>query len=113
MNHTEDRSVTQAIVIQDIPDSPSVRLTVKTSAYRYLEGLRSEDAVYFLWGVDGADSSSRWVAFAFSERQYQISSKDPFVTQMCGVKVVVPEAQRIADLDGRTLTCQQGRLLVT
>ena len=105
--------MTQAIILQDIPDSPPVRLTVKTSAYRYLEGLKSEDAVYFLWGVDGEDSSSRWVAFAFPERQYQLTSRDPFVARVCGVKIVVPEARRVADLDGRTLTCKQGRLLVT
>lgn len=113
MNQTGDHPVTEAIVLQDILDSRPVRLTVKSSAYRYLEALNSGDAVYFLWGVDGADSVSRWVAFAFPERQCQVSSKDPFVAQVGGVKMVVPEAQRVADLDGRVLTCQQGRLLVT
>ena len=93
--------------------SPSLSLTIEGSAFRYLHGLESDETVYFFWGVDGRDSSSRWVAFAFPEGQGRQRYSDPFVTRVCGVKVVVPEAERIADLDGRTLTCQQGRLLVT
>lgn len=93
--------------------SPSLRLTIEGSAFRYLHSLESDETVYFFWGVDGRDSSSRWVAFAFPESRDQRSYSNPFVTRVCGVKVVVPEAERITDLDGRTLTCQQGRLLVT
>ena len=93
--------------------SPSLSLTIEGSAFRYLHSLEGDETLYFFWGVDGLDSSSRWVAFAFPQRESEPSYRNPFVTRVCGVKVVVPEAERVSDLNGRTLTCQQGRLLVT
>lgn len=105
--------MTEEISLQDIPDSPSIHLTVKTDAHRYFEKLKSDEAVYLLWGVDGVDSSSRWVAFAYPEHQYRVSSSNPLVTEVCGVKVVVPAGERAADLHGRVLTCERGRLIVT
>lgn len=92
---------------------PALRLSVERSAYRYFETLEADDAVYFFWGVDGADSSSRWVAFALPQRRCRGSYSKAYVTEVYGVKIVVPEARRVPDLYGRTLTCQHGRLLVT
>lgn len=95
------------------PATSPVRVTVKTSAQRYFESLKKEEVVYFLWDVDGVPSESGWTAFAYPENQFRIRSPDPFVTKLCGIKVVVPEAQRVGDLDGKVLTYERGRLLLT
>jgi len=110
---TGESLMTKEVILQDVPDSPSIRLTVNSAAHRYLESLKDDEAVYFLWGVDGVDSSSRWIAFAYPEHQYRVVTRNPLVTEVCGVKVVVPAGERAADLHGRSLTCERGRLVVT
>lgn len=90
-----------------------VHVKVRTSAQRYLGTLKKDEAVFLLWDVDGVTSESGWTAFAYSETQFHPKSKRPFVTNLCGVKIVVPDGRRVGDLDGRVLTYEGGRLQLT
>lgn len=95
------------------PGDAPIQVTVKTSAQRYFRSLKDEETVFLMWGVDGVQSQSGWTAFAFPESQFRIRSREPFVTRLCGRKVVISDTERMADLDGRVLSYERGRLRLT
>ena len=95
------------------PVSSPIHVTVKTSARRYFDSLKNEEVVYLLWDVDGVSTKSGWTAFAYPENQFRIRSRVPFVTRLCGRKVVISDADRIAELNGKVLTYERGRLQLT
>ena len=99
--------------ISETSSGDPIRLTVKTSACQYLDNLRRDEALFFLWDVDGVSTPSGWTAIAFAENKLHSRLGRPFVTSLRGVKVVVPEAQRVENLNGRTLSYEWGKLLVT
>ena len=108
-----DRACSERRDLNTRPASAPIHVTVKTSARRYFESLKKEEVVYLLWDVDGVPTKSGWTAFAYPGDQFKIRSRVPFVTRLCGKKVVISDADRIADLNGKVLTYERGRLQLT
>lgn len=93
--------------------SPPVRITVKSTASRYIrKKLRPErDTLLFVWGTSGLLEEAGWqVSSCPMEDLPEDTLQTSLVTRLGDIPLVIPQSQRAADLDGRTLSYRKGLL---
>ena len=98
---------------QPILRQPTVRITVKSAASRYLaKKLNPErDTLLFVWGTAGAREQPGWqVSMCPMEDLPEETLQSSLVTKLRKIPLVIPQHQRAVDLDGKTLRCRRGIL---
>jgi len=93
-----------------------VALTVKSSAWRYLaESVNSETEVLLVsWGSIEPTSQPQWLVSVCAKSAIPAKTLDSsLVTTIGEVSVVIPQKLRVSDLDGKTLRCDGGVLVLT
>jgi hypothetical protein len=96
--------------------SAAVAWTVKSSAWRYLEeSVNAETEVLLVsWGSIEPTSQPQWLVSACAKSAIPAKTlDDSLVTKIGNVLVVIPQKLRISELDGKTLRCESGVLVLT
>ncbi len=100
----------------DVTKTSTVALTVKSSAWRYLkESVDPEKEVLLVsWGSLEPTSNPQWLVSVCARSAISPKTlKDGLVTKIGEVSVVIPQKSRVAELDGKTLRCEEGVLVLT
>lgn len=98
---------------QPILKSPTVRITVKSAASKFLaKKLNPErDTLLFIWGTAGFPEKPGWqVSMCAMEDLPEETLQSSLVTKLRKIPLVIPQHQRAIDLDGKTLRCRRGAL---
>ena len=96
-----------------ILQTPAVRITVKSTASRFIrKKMKPErDTLLFVWGIAGALNEPGWqVNSCLTEDLPEDTLQTSLVTRLHEISVVIPQQRRAPDLDGRTLRCKRGTL---
>ena len=96
--------------------SAAVALTVKSSAWRYLaESVNAETEVLLVsWGSVEPASQPQWLVSACAKSAIPAKTlRESLVTKIGNVSVVIPQKLRVSELDGKTLRCESGTLVLT
>lgn len=98
---------------QPILQSPSIRITVKSAASRFIAKKLDpdRDTLLFIWGTSGAPENTGWqVSCCPMENLPEETLQTSLVTRLRKIKLIIPQHQRALDLDGKTLRCRRGAL---
>ena len=90
-------------------------LTVKSSAWRYLEESVDADKEVLLvsWG-SGETSPPQWMISVCARSAISPKTlREGLVTKIGDVAMVIPQKMRVSELDGMTLRCEDGVLMLT
>lgn len=96
--------------------SSAVALTVKSSAWRYLEESVDADSEVLLvsWGSIEPASRPQWMVSVCAKSAIPAKTlKESLIKKIGDVSVVIPQKLRISELDGMTLRCESGVLVLT
>ena len=98
-----------------IQRKPGVNLTIRTSAWRHLTSALDPDrhVLVFVWGRFGSQTELGWLVSVNTRDDIATSTQvRPFETRIDGFPVVVVQAQHLEKLNHRTLSYNEGCLLV-
>ena len=98
---------------QPILRSPTVRITVKSAASRFIARKLNpdRDTLLFVWGTAGVPERPGWqVSMCAIDDLPEDTLQTSLVTKLSKFPLVIPQHRRAPDLDGKTLRCRRGAL---
>jgi len=90
-------------------------LTVRTSAWRYLEKWvdPEKEVLLLVWGIFGDQSDACWIVSILPHDELPSSQdKRPLKTRLQDYELVVLQPQHVAKLNGRAMLYEAGQLII-
>ena len=95
--------------------APNTTLTVRTSAWRYLEKWvdPEKEALLLVWGLFGDRDDACWIISIMPHDELPVSQEQrPLKTRLNQYELIVLQPQHLAELNGRTMLYEAGQLII-
>lgn len=98
-----------------LSNTGDVRLTVRTSTWRYLEKWVDPDkeSLLLVWGIFGDQPDACWTVNILPRDELPVSSdKRPLKSKINDYELVVLQPQHVQKLNGRSMLYEAGQLII-